>query len=215
LAKGGTLFLDEIGEMPLPLQVKLLRVLQEKVFEPLGAEKSLPTDIRAVAATNRDLSAMVATGEFRRDLFYRLGVARMVLPPLRDRPEDIPLLATTFIERFNLLQAKAVTGLSEEALKRLMRHDYPGNVRELQNILEYAFILRGAGRIGLEDLPDYLRLDSEEPPQPVASGTMRAIKYQAVQAVLARNGGRRMKACRELGITKDTLRHILALGPGP
>lgn len=214
LAKGGTLFLDEVGDMPLPLQVKLLRVLQEKVFEPLGSEKSLPTDVRVVAATNRDLSAMAAAGEFRRDLFYRLGVARMVLPPLRDRPEDIPLLAATFIERFNLLQAKAVTGLSDEALKRLMRHDYPGNVRELQNILEYAFILRGEGRIGLEDLPDYLCPESGEPPLTVPSGTMRAIKYQAVRAILARNGGRRMEACRELGITKDTLRHILALGPG-
>ncbi len=215
LARGGTLFLDEVGDMPLALQVKLLRVLQEKVFEPLGSEKSLPADVRIVAATNRDLAAMAEAGQFRRDLFYRLGVARLVLPPLRDRPEDIPLLAAAFIERFNLLQAKAVTGLSDAALKRLVRHDYPGNVRELQNILEYAFILRGAGQIGLEDLPDYLRPASQEPEQPAASGTLRAIKYQAVQAVLARNSGKRMAACRELGITKDTLRRILALGPGP
>jgi sigma-54 dependent transcriptional regulator, acetoin dehydrogenase operon transcriptional activator AcoR len=215
LAKGGTLFLDEVGDMPLPLQVKLLRVLQEKVVEPLGSEKSRPTDVRVVAATNRDLAAMAASGEFRRDLFYRLGVARIVLPPLRDRPEDIPLLAATFIERFNLLQAKAVTGLSETALKRLMRHDYPGNVRELQNILEYAFILRGEGRIGLEDLPDYLLPEPGASLQPAASGTMRAIKHQAVVTVLAHNGGKRMEACRELGITKDTLRRILTLGPGP
>ena len=214
LARGGTLFLDEVGDMPLALQVKLLRVLQEKVFEPLGSEKSLTADVRVVSATNRDLSDLAATGQFRRDLFYRLGVARMVLPPLRDRPEDIPLLAATFIERFNLLQAKAVTGLSDAALKRLMRHDYPGNVRELQNILEYAFILRSEGRIGLEDLPDYLLPDPGEAPRPIALGTMRAIKFEAVQAVLTRNGGRRMEACRELGITKDTLRRILAFGPG-
>ncbi|WP_043643416.1 sigma-54 interaction domain-containing protein [Solidesulfovibrio carbinoliphilus] len=214
LARGGTLFLDEVGDMPLALQVKLLRVLQEKVVEPLGSEKSLSTDVRVVAATNRDLAAMAASGEFRRDLFYRLGVARLVLPPLRDRPEDIPLLAATFIERLNLLQAKAVAGLADAALKRLMRHDYPGNVRELQNILEYAFILRGQGRIGLEDLPDYLRPEPGEAASPAASGTMRAIKFQAITALLARNGGRRMEACRELGITKDTLRRILEAGPG-
>uniref|UniRef100_I2Q6U5 PAS domain S-box n=1 Tax=Desulfovibrio sp. U5L TaxID=596152 RepID=I2Q6U5_9BACT len=214
LARGGTLFLDEVGDMPLALQVKLLRVLQEKVVEPLGSEKSLSTDVRVVAATNRDLAAMAASGEFRRDLFYRLGVARLVLPPLRDRPEDIPLLAATFIERLNLLQAKAVAGLADAALKRLLRHDYPGNVRELQNILEYAFILRGQGRIGLEDLPDYLRPEPGEAPGPAGPGTMRAIKFQAITALLARNGGRRMEACRELGITKDTLRRILEAGPG-
>jgi PAS domain S-box-containing protein len=214
LAQGGTLFLDEIGDMPLALQVKLLRVLQERVVEPLGSEKGLATDVRVVAATNRDLAAMAASGEFRRDLFYRLGVARLVLPPLRDRPEDIPLLAAAFIERLNLVQGKAVAGLADAALKRLMRHDYPGNVRELQNILEYAFILRGQGRIGVEDLPDYLRPEPDEAPLPAASGTMRAIKFQAVAALLARNGGRRMEACRELGITKDTLRRILEQGPG-
>ena len=214
LAKGGTLFLDEVGDMPLALQVKLLRVLQEKSFEPVGSDKSQPTDVRILAATNRDLAAMAATGEFRRDLFYRLGVARLVLPALRERPEDIPLLAAAFIDRFNLVQAKAVTGLSEAALKRLVRHDYPGNVRELQNILEYAFILRGEGRIGLEDLPDYLRAQPGEAFLPAVSGTMQAIKHQAAVATLARHGGKPMAACRELGITKDTLRRILALGPG-
>ncbi|MFP5259719.1 MAG: sigma-54 interaction domain-containing protein [Acidobacteriota bacterium] len=213
-ARGGTLFLDEVGDMPLPLQVKLLRVLQEKSFEPLGSDASRTTDVRVVAATNRDLAAMAAAGEFRRDLFYRLGVARLVLPPLRERPEDIPLLAAAFIERFNLLQAKAVSGLAEPALKRLLRHDYPGNVRELQNILEYAFILRGQGLIGLTDLPDYL-LPARETSLPVAaSGTMRAVKHQAAQAALARNRGKRMETCRELGITKDTLRRILDQGPG-
>jgi sigma-54 dependent transcriptional regulator, acetoin dehydrogenase operon transcriptional activator AcoR len=214
LAQGGTLFLDEVGELPLALQVKLLRVLQERIFDPLGSDKSLPTDARIVAATNRDLEALARSGEFRRDLFYRLGVARIVLPPLRDRPEDIPLLVATFIERLNLLKDRAVTGATDAAMRLLLRHDYPGNVRELQNILEYAFILCSFGRIGPEHLPDYVRppssraeAASEEP------ATMRAIKYQAALAAIARHGGKRMEACRELGITKDTLRRILAQGP--
>ncbi len=214
LAAGGTLFLDEVGELPLSLQVKLLRVLQERVYEPLGSEKSLPADVRVVAATNRDLPAMAEEGSFRRDLFYRLGVARIVLPPLRDRPEDIPLLAATFIERQNLMTGKAVSGLTEAAMAVLMRHDYPGNVRELQNIIEYAFILRSAGRIGPEHLPDYLRpgpVPGAEAPGPM---TMQAAKYRAARAALDRHQGRRMEACRELGITKDTLRRLLDLGPG-
>jgi PAS domain S-box-containing protein len=214
LAGGGTLFLDEVGELPLGLQVKLLRVLQERVFEPLGSEKSLPADVRVVAATNRDLPAMAEAGTFRRDLFYRLGVARLVLPPLRERPEDIPLLAATIIERRNLMTGKAVTGLTEAALAVLVRHDYPGNVRELQNILEYAFILRSAGRIGPEHLPDYLRPGPQAGPVPLGPVTMRAAKHQAVLAALARHDGRRMETCRELGITKDTLRRILEQGPG-
>ena len=214
-ARGGTLFLDEVGELPLPLQVKLLRVLQERIYEPLGSDKSVPADARIVAATNRDLEAMARTGEFRRDLFYRLGVARIVLPPLRERPEDVPLLVATFIERLNLLKDKTITGTTDAAMRLLLRHDYPGNVRELQNILEYAFILCPFGRIGPEHLPDYLRPKTESPPPAAAApATMRAAKFQAAQAALARHDGKTMAACRELDITKDTLRRILAQGPG-
>ena len=213
LAGGGTLFLDEVGELPLPLQVKLLRVLQEKTYEPLGSDASVAADARIVAATNRDLEAMARTGEFRRDLFYRLGVARMALPPLRERPEDIPLLTATFIERFNLKKGASVAGVGDAAMRLLMRHDYPGNVRELQNILEYAFILCPSGRIGPEHLPDYLLgRNAAAPPSPPA--TMRAAKYQAAKAALDRHHGKTMAACRELDITKDTLRRILAQGPG-
>ncbi len=215
LAAGGTLFLDEIGELPLPLQVKLLRVLQERVYEPLGSDTTVTADVRVVAATNRDLEAMAQSGEFRRDLFYRLGVARLVLPPLRERPEDIPLLVATFIERLNLLREQSVTGVTDAAMRVILRHDYPGNVRELQNILEYAFILCPSGRIGLEHLPDYLRPATEHAgPAPQSARTMRAVKYQAAKTALARNDGKTMAACRELGITKDTLRRILAQGPG-
>jgi PAS domain S-box-containing protein len=215
LAQGGTLFLDEVGELPLPLQVKLLRVLQEHTFEPLGSDTSSTTNARIVAATNRDLETMAAAGAFRRDLFYRLSVARIALPPLRERPEDIPLLAATFIERHNLLTQKAVTSLSDSALRLLLRHDYPGNVRELQNILEYAFILCPAGRITPEHLPDYLLAKSHHPEtHPPAPTTMRAAKYHAAKAALTRHDGKTMAACRELDVTKDTLRRILAMGPG-
>ncbi|MEF3696643.1 sigma-54 interaction domain-containing protein [Desulfolutivibrio sp.] len=216
-AKGGTIFLDEIGDMPLALQVKLLRVLQEKVFEPLGSDAPQAADARVVAATNRDLEAMVAEGTFRRDLFYRLGVVRLVLPPLRERPEDIALLTAHFIAGQNAVQGKNVLGASQEVMRLLLHHDFPGNVRELQNILEYAFILCPGGQIGLEHLPDYLRpsgpLGAEVRP-PAEAPTMRAAKHAAVMAALARHQGRRMAACRELGVTKDTLRRILELGPG-
>ncbi|QLA15477.1 sigma-54 interaction domain-containing protein [Desulfolutivibrio sulfoxidireducens] len=216
-AQGGTIFLDEIGDMPLSLQVKLLRVLQEKVFEPLGSDQAQQADARVVAATNRDLEAMVAEGTFRRDLFYRLGVVRLVLPPLRERPEDIALLTAHFIERLNAVQGKNVLGAGRDVMRVLLRHDFPGNVRELQNILEYAFILCASGHIGLEHLPDYLlprgqtRAATEKAPAPP---TMRAAKYAAATEALARHDGRKMAACRELDITKDTLRRILEQGPG-
>ncbi|OLN26747.1 Response regulator of zinc sigma-54-dependent two-component system [Desulfovibrio sp. DV] len=215
LAQNGTLFLDEVGELPLALQVKLLRVLQEHTFEPLGSDTSSTTNARIVAATNRDLETMATTGSFRRDLFYRLSIARIALPPLRERPEDIPLLAATFIERQNLLTQKAVTSLSDNAMRLLVRHTFPGNVRELQNILEYAFILCPAGRITPEHLPDYLLPKSHNPETPQATPTtMRAAKYHAAKAALARHDGKTMAACRELDVTKDTLRRILATGPG-
>ncbi|KUG28806.1 formate hydrogenlyase transcriptional activator [hydrocarbon metagenome] len=214
-AKGGTIFLDEIGDMPLALQVKLLRVLQEKVFEPLGSDAPQTADVRVVAATNRDLEAMVAEGTFRRDLFYRLGVVRLVLPPLRERPEDVALLTDHFIAGLNAVQGKNVSGAGPEVMRLLVRHDFPGNVRELQNILEYAFILCPGGQIGLEHLPDYLHPAAPPPggDQPPAAPTMRAAKHAAAMTALARHQGRRMAACRELGITKDTLRRILEAGP--
>jgi PAS domain S-box-containing protein len=216
-AKGGTIFLDEIGDMPLALQVKLLRVLQEKVFEPLGSDTPTSADVRVVAATNRDLETMAAEGTFRRDLFYRLGVVRLVLPPLRERPEDIALLTDHFIVGLNAVQGKNVLGADEEVMRVLLRHDFPGNVRELQNILEYAFILCSGGRIGLLHLPDYLRPALPDRDRDAAAAaappTMRAAKHAAAMAALDRHGGRRMAACRELGITKDTLRRILEQGP--
>jgi PAS domain S-box-containing protein len=215
-ANGGTLFLDEIGDMPLSLQAKLLRALQDRIVQPLGAVEGVAVDVRIIAATNRDLEAMVADQSFRRDLFYRLNVVRLTLPPLSQRREDIPLLAAHFIARQNLATGKDISGLAPEVLARLMRHPFPGNVRELENIVEYAFILCPGGVIRPEHLPDSLAEAGQDTPLPpggpATGATLAEIKRQAVAEALARNGGRVMAACRELGIAKDTLRRIL--GPG-
>jgi len=208
-ADGGTLFLDEIGDMPLTLQVKILRALQEKIIEPLGAVSGVPVNVRVIAATNRDLEEMVARQTFRSDLYYRLNVVRMVLPPLRQRPEDIPLLVQHFVARQNALTGKDIQGLAPEVLQRLMRHPFPGNVRELENIIEYAFILCPGGFIKPEHLPENLAPGQDAGPVQPLYGTLAEIKRQAAMQALARNNGRVMAACRELGVAKDTLRRIL------
>ncbi|WP_319583218.1 sigma 54-interacting transcriptional regulator [uncultured Pseudodesulfovibrio sp.] len=210
LADGGTVFLDEIGDMPQNLQVKLLRFLQEKTFEPLGGVAPVHADVRVVAATNRNLKDAVADGTFRQDLFYRLNVVTLTLPPLTERQEDLPLLIDHFLTEFNSSRGKAIRGVSEDALHVLMRHDFPGNVRELENILEYAFILCPDGFIQVEHLPEYLHPVAKRTAAPNGlSGTMDAIKRRAARQAVRRNNGKRMTACRELGITKDTLRRLL------
>ncbi len=165
VADGGTLFLDEIGDMSPNLQVKLLRVLQERTFEPVGSSKTVEVDVRVVAATNQDLEESIKEKRFREDLYYRLNVIPIEVPPLRDRREDIPLLAQHFIERIAAEKDKAVDGIAPEALDRLCDHDWPGNVRELENLMERLVILRGEGEIRLEDLPPNLR---EGPATPFA-----------------------------------------------
>ncbi|WP_147820082.1 sigma-54 interaction domain-containing protein [Salidesulfovibrio onnuriiensis] len=209
LARGGTIFLDEIGDLPAKLQVKLLRVLQEKVYEPLGGVKPQPTDVRVVAATNRDLESLVADGSFRQDLYYRLNVVTLRLPSLRERPEDIPLLTDHFIREYNALQGKCVEGISEDVMALLLRHDFPGNVRELENILEFAFILCSSGFIQLEHLPDSIRPSLGQDAGLGMVGTLEEIKCRAVMSALERNQGRKMATCRELGISKDTLRRMI------
>ena len=153
LADGGTLFLDEIGELPLPLQAKLLRALQEREFERVGGTRPLRVDFRLIAATNRDLEAAVKSGAFRQDLFYRLNVVSLVLPPLRDRREDIPALADYFVRKHAVRSGRHVHGLHPDALARLMKYDWPGNVRELENVIEQALALGVSDRITVEDLP--------------------------------------------------------------
>ncbi len=214
LARGGTLFLDEIGEVSPALQVRLLRVLQERQFEPLGATRSERADVRIVAATNRDLDALVESGTFRQDLFYRINVMKLELPPLRERREDIPLLVQRFIAVFNAVQNKHVTGVSADVLAVLAAHDYPGNVRELQNLIEHAFVLVGEGKIELEHLPRELVPASPHllHGRKLADAT-RALEVQAIRDALERNGGNRLAAARELGLHRSTLfRKIRVLG---
>lgn len=152
-ANGGTLFLDEIGELPLTIQVKLLRALQERVIRRVGANDDIKVDVRIIAATNRDLEKMVAEGTFRQDLFYRLNVIQIHLPPLRERKEDIPLLVEHFVKKFNERLGKNISGVSDEAMKLLTQYDYPGNIRELENIIERTMALEPGSVILPESLP--------------------------------------------------------------
>jgi len=156
-ADGGTIFLDEVGELPLHLQVKLLRVLQEKTFTPVGGSKQIKVDVRVISASNRDLRQEVEKSRFREDLFYRLNVVQVTLPPLRNRKEDIPSLAQFFVEKFARVQGKKVEEISSEALMELMSYAYPGNIRELENIIEHAVAVTGRNIITEEDLPPYIR----------------------------------------------------------
>jgi transcriptional regulator with GAF, ATPase, and Fis domain len=156
LAHQGTLFLDEIGTMPPALQVKILRALQEKEFEPVGGNKTLKSDCRVIAATNIDLEQEVSQGNFREDLFYRLNVIPIMLPPLRDRKEDIPLLISHFLHQFNTKKGYSISGVSPEAMNLLVRYNWPGNVRELENICQRLSILKVSGQIEVEDLPPKL-----------------------------------------------------------
>ena len=216
LSKGGTLFLDEIGEISPALQVRLLRVLQERTFEPLGSTRSEKADARVIVATNRDLLERCKAGAFREDLYYRVNVVRVELPPLRRRKEDIPLLAEQFIAHFNLLQNKKIGGIAPEALSLLMAYDWPGNVRELANVIERAFILCGTGRIDLGHLPETLTgLSLSRMPNGRVDlrGARATLDAHAIRAALMHNHGNRLAAAKELGVHKTTLfRKMRALG---
>ncbi|MEJ2136859.1 MAG: sigma 54-interacting transcriptional regulator [Desulfofustis sp.] len=209
-ANGGTIFLDEIGDIPHSLQVKLLRVLEEHVYEPLGSNESIKVDIRVIAATNRDLKKLVEEGLFRDDLYYRLNVVNITLPPLRDRKEDIPLLIDHFIDKFRAEKKKDISGISDAVLSRLMHHSFPGNIRELENVIEYGFILCPGGLIQEHHLPDSFHQD--EPSAGFNQGlqngglSLEQIEEQAILGALQRNKWKKMMTCRELGISKDTLR---------
>ena len=213
IAERGTLFLDEIGDISPALQVRLLRVLQEKTYEPLGAVESVPSDVRIITATNRRLQNLVREGKFREDLYYRINVIRMELPPLRDRLEDIPLLADHFIRHFNILQKKEISGLSGETLACLVSYNYPGNVRELENIIEHAFILCKSGLIEPHHLPENLCL----PRSMVSTARNEALSMKDLEAVFITNMLRqhhwnRIRTTKALGIHKSTLfRKIKAL----
>lgn len=208
LAEAGTIFLDEIGDISAALQVKLLRVLQEKEYEPLGATATIKADVRIVAATNRTLSELVARGTFRQDLFYRLNVVKFTLPPLSRRREDIPLLVEHFIQRFNAMKGKDIEGISEDVLDILMKYDYPGNVRELENFIEYAFVLCHGSIIEVQHLPREL-LDaasrSNNEKTKLASSPLKQAEAKAILEALRKHDGNRRKAANHLGINKTTL----------
>ncbi|MBI5866449.1 MAG: sigma 54-interacting transcriptional regulator [Planctomycetes bacterium] len=212
VAEGGTLLLDEIGDISPAMQCRLLRVLQERVFEPLGSVTPVKSDVRIIAATNKDMRTLVAQSKFRDDLFYRLNVVRLRLPELRERRQDIPLLAERFISKFNRLQHKNVAGLSEEALGILMRHDYPGNVRELENMIEHAFVLCSSGLIQPSHLPPELLGEGPADSCPETM-TLKNLEALHIADAVRRHHGNRNAAAEELGIDPSTLfRKVKSLG---
>ncbi|MBW1672270.1 MAG: sigma 54-interacting transcriptional regulator [Deltaproteobacteria bacterium] len=210
-AEKGTLFLDEIGDLSSHLQVRLLRVLQEKTYEPLGSNKTVHADIRIVAATNKDLTELIKRGHFREDLYYRINVVKLTLPPLRERREDILLLVDHFLERFNRLSGKEIAGVSQEALSILMAYDFPGNVRELENIVEHGTVLCQGGLIEDQHLPDYLQpAHSFKETGNHKSVSSKRIKWVDMERgfilqVLRENNWNRKAAAKELGIGRQTL----------
>jgi PAS domain S-box-containing protein len=205
LADGGTLFLDEIGDISPAMQVRLLRVLQERVIEPLGSIEPVKTDVRVIAATNRDLGQLVQEGRFRNDLYYRIRVISLKLPGLCQRREDIPLLVDYLVAKFNRLQGKDIAGISDEVLARLMEYDYPGNVRELENIIEQAFVLCRGGLIELHHLPPELRptgTGGTAGPDPMS---LQAMEKLMIVEALRRHRGNRKETARQLDIDQSTL----------
>ena len=205
LAQNGTILLDEIGDISPAVQVRLLRVLQHRVYEPLGSNKSVPTNARIIAATHRDLEQLVKEERFREDLYFRINVFKIALPPLAERREDIPLLVDCFIERFNHQKGRTLAGVSRDAIAALMLHDWPGNVRELENAIEHAFVLCRDDMIRLEDLPEHLVPPGEQ--LSMSAGlSLQEIERTAIIQALRRHRGKKVATARELGIDKNTLR---------
>ncbi|HEV7928428.1 MAG TPA: sigma-54 dependent transcriptional regulator [Verrucomicrobiae bacterium] len=214
-AQGGTLFLDEIGEIDASVQVKLLRFLGERTFERVGSNKTLTADVRLIAATNKDLEDQVKAGKFREDLFFRLAVVQIVLPPLRQRPGDIPLLAKAFLKEFALENGKNVNDFTPEALEALMNYAWPGNVRELRTAIEHAVVLTRGEKIGLRDLPPGLRAtapgSSPSRLPALANLTVAQAEKELILRALKECGGNRTEAAKKLGMSRRTLHRKLHL----
>jgi len=205
LADGGTLFLDEIGDISPAMQIRLLRVLQEREFEPLGSTKTHKVDIRLIAATHQDLRRAMDEGHFREDLYYRIHVIQLDLPPLRERREDIQLLADHLLSRIAGLQGKTASGISNQAMSSLIAYDYPGNVRELENILERAFVMSRGSQIQVSHLPPALQGSSSEMARSFADMSLEEVERVAIEEALKRTRGHRAKAAEQLGIHPSTL----------
>jgi len=209
-ADGGTLFLDEIGDLPLPLQAKLLRVLQEKEFERVGSSAPLRVDARILAATHRDLEALAKAGRFRDDLYYRLNVVTIVLPPLRERRQDLPSLIDHFLKLFAEKDRKKIRGFTPEARDALLRYDYPGNVRELENIVERAVVLTRDEVIGRADLPLLVQENgAEESERKSLPATVEGIERRMIADALSQAEGVQTRAAELLGISERALRYKL------
>ena len=205
-ADGGTIFLDEISEIPPSTQVKLLRVLETRSFERLGSSETIHTDIRIVAACNRDLAQLVREGKFREDLYYRLAVIDIRLPALRERRGDIPLLVTRFLTEFSAANGNRVTGITPAAMKILESYDWPGNVRELRNAVERMVVLSPGGQIDVKDVPDFSRAPSVSPAlQVIPAGTLEETEKARILAALEQVHGNRSRAAQVLGISRRTL----------
>lgn len=203
-ADGGTLFLDEVGDMPAPLQAKLLRTLQDSQIQPLGAAAPVQVDVRMVAATHRDLEAMCATGQFRQDLYYRLNVIPLVIPPLRDRPEDLMPLVTHLLAKLGARLGRANLTLSHEATERLRTHRWPGNIRELENAIERAVVFSETDMIGAEDLPETLRTPGAGPSEQEIRSLSDVERDQIARALHSVKGNK-AAAARLLGLARKTL----------
>jgi len=212
-AHRGSIFLDEIGDIPLETQVKLLRVLQEKEIERVGDHRPIPVDVRVITATNKNLRELIKQERFREDLYYRIAVIPIILPPLRERKEDLPLLVDYFVSRLRTKTGKAITGISHDALALLMEYHWPGNVRELMNIIEYAFVVCPEGQIQLNDLPQYLETTEESSSLgkgirnevKTSSPTSLGLDKDTILNVLKQTNGNRSLAARRLGISRITL----------
>ncbi len=213
-ANNGTIFLDEIGDMPFSLQAKLLRVLQQKEFSPIGSNEKIQLNIRVIAATHRDLKAMVDNGQFRQDLYFRLNVVEINLPPLREKKQDLPLLFKHFIEKFNTELDKNIKGISKEAEKKLLDYNYPGNIRELSNIFESSMVLSNSEVIEAEDLPDEVRFFEKGYDRTntiilddLLGMNLREIEKRVIYEYLVINNGHRVKTAQMLGISEKGLRN--------
>jgi PAS domain S-box-containing protein len=206
LAQGGTIFLDEIGDVSASVQVKLLRVLQDKTYEPVGGISPVKADVRIITATNKKLDELVKEDKFRNDLYYRINVMKLELPPLRDRIEDLPLLVEHFISRFNQLHNKNICCVTNEVTAALLSYDYPGNVRELENIIEHCFVLCEGEVIEARHLPlsvrPYLKSESTKDNEPT---TIKQMEIILIKQALKRNKGNKTAASKQLGIDKSTL----------
>jgi transcriptional regulator with PAS, ATPase and Fis domain len=206
LANGGTIFLDEIGDISPSLQAKLLRVVQDKEFVPLGGTNTVKVDVRVISATNRNLEQLVKERRFRQDLYYRLNVIKLELPNLRERPEDIPLLVDHFITKFNQRDQRNIEKISSETMEILLQYDYPGNVRELENILEHCFILCKGNVISKEHLPSYI-IGIKGNPDKVGKGSnlINRVETNTILSTLKKHNWNKIKASEELGIHRSTL----------